>query len=234
MGQYYIVASLDRKDYLVPHDFGDGMKLTEFGGSGGGAMEALAALLVFDRNRCAPWACSRIVIAGDYADEGTFGAPESKNLHLYVRNDETDSAEGPGRNKAGYLHVSQEAVQDFVTEEKLCSPETSLREEPFEKVTRRSTTIDQPEDFFDMLGVEIQENLATMMTCVLEKLSRSGRSTSLKGAHCLAAFLEVPDDTGLAPTSLKMKYQLSGPRLVTRERTLLFPTTGLEVQRFLN
>ena len=45
MGQYHYICNMDRKEYLNPHAFGDGLKLMEFGGLGGGTMLALAALL---------------------------------------------------------------------------------------------------------------------------------------------------------------------------------------------
>ena len=31
MGQYYVIANLDKKEFLNPHKFGDGVKLMEFG-----------------------------------------------------------------------------------------------------------------------------------------------------------------------------------------------------------
>lgn len=45
MGQYHYTANFDRREYLNPHVFGDGLKLMEFGASGGGTMLGLAALL---------------------------------------------------------------------------------------------------------------------------------------------------------------------------------------------
>ncbi|RLF36595.1 MAG: hypothetical protein DRM99_02340 [Thermoplasmata archaeon] len=83
MGQYYIIVNLDKKEYIHPHKFGDGLKLLEFGCSANGTMTALAILLadgngrgggdLFDENGNSPaivgrWAGDRIVIAGDYAD----------------------------------------------------------------------------------------------------------------------------------------------------------------------
>lgn len=38
MGQYHYVVNLDKKQYLRPHRFGDGLKLLEFGSSGQGTM----------------------------------------------------------------------------------------------------------------------------------------------------------------------------------------------------
>jgi hypothetical protein len=45
MGQYHYPANLDRLEYLDPLEFGDGLKLVEFGFSGSGTMAGLAVLL---------------------------------------------------------------------------------------------------------------------------------------------------------------------------------------------
>ena len=80
MGQYYKIVNLDKKEYLHPHTFGDGLKLLEFG-DGGLTMTALAVLLSNGNGRGGGdlntksvipgrWAGDRIVVAGDYGDEG--------------------------------------------------------------------------------------------------------------------------------------------------------------------
>ena len=81
MGQYYFIVNLDKREFLHPHAFGDGLKLLEFGCSGGGVMSALAVLLANSNNRgggdlrsdnpiIGSWAGDRIIIAGDYAEPG--------------------------------------------------------------------------------------------------------------------------------------------------------------------
>lgn len=84
MGQYHYVVNLDKKQYLHPHRFGDGLKLLEFGYNAGGTMTALALLLgeqAADAGRgggdpyrdsealVGSWAGDRIAIVGDYATE---------------------------------------------------------------------------------------------------------------------------------------------------------------------
>lgn len=92
MGQYYYVVNLDKQQFLHAHKFGDGLKLREFGCSGGGTMYALALLLADGNGRgggdfpseaslIGSWAGDRIVIAGDYADCGKFGLPADTNAH---------------------------------------------------------------------------------------------------------------------------------------------------------
>ena len=79
MGQYYKIVNIDKKQFLHPHTFGDGLKLLEFGCSAPGTMTALAVLLADGNNRgggdlrsdhplIGSWAGDRIVVAGDYAD----------------------------------------------------------------------------------------------------------------------------------------------------------------------
>ena len=81
MGQYFKIVNLDKGELLHPHDFDDGLKLTEFGYSGNGTMAGLAALLADSNGKglgdiksdsplIGSWAGDRIVITGDYEDEG--------------------------------------------------------------------------------------------------------------------------------------------------------------------
>lgn len=50
MGQYHYVANLDKREFIHPHAFGDGLKLLEFGPSGDGTMLGLALLLAASNN----------------------------------------------------------------------------------------------------------------------------------------------------------------------------------------
>jgi len=88
MGQYYLTVNLDKRQYLHPHRFGEGLKLLEFGCSSEGTMTALALLLSDGNGRgsgdlrvkdgaeearlVGSWAGDRIVVCGDYAAEGKF------------------------------------------------------------------------------------------------------------------------------------------------------------------
>jgi len=83
MGQYYLIVNIDKGQYLHPHKFGDGLKLTEFGNSAEGTLTGLAILLADGNGRgggdlrsddpiVGSWAGDRIVIAGDYADPDKF------------------------------------------------------------------------------------------------------------------------------------------------------------------
>lgn len=96
MGQYYLVVNIDKKEYLDPHCCGDGLKLLEFGCSANGTLTALAILLADGNSRgggdlqtknptVGTWAGDRIVVAGDYADEGRFVSDQKRNLYDAAR-----------------------------------------------------------------------------------------------------------------------------------------------------
>ena len=78
MGQYYLICNLDKREYLHPHRFNEGLKAREWLYSGR-VPRALSVLLIDGdgggggdvRNPlCGRWAGDRIVISGDYADNG--------------------------------------------------------------------------------------------------------------------------------------------------------------------
>jgi hypothetical protein len=78
MGQYHYICNLDKKEYLHPHDFGDGLKLMEFGCSGEGTLLGLTILLAASNGRgggdlrsedteyVGRWVGDRLAIIGDY------------------------------------------------------------------------------------------------------------------------------------------------------------------------
>ena len=84
MGQYYRIVNVDKGELIDPNQFvGDGQKLVEFAFGSGGVLTALAALLAdgngeglgdlkADAEVVGSWAGDRIVVAGDYAEEGKF------------------------------------------------------------------------------------------------------------------------------------------------------------------
>ena len=100
MGQYFLTVNLDKREFLHPHKFGDGLKLLEFGLSGMGTLAGLAILLAAGNNRgggdlrsahplIGSWAGDRIVVTGDYADAGQFLEDEDLGIlepayHTYL------------------------------------------------------------------------------------------------------------------------------------------------------
>jgi len=104
MGQYYLIVNIDKKEYIYPHKFGDGLKLLEFGASACGTMTGLAILLSDGNGRgggdvrsdnpiIGSWAGDRIVISGDYADEGKFTPDSPVNLCDYAEQHFKDISE---------------------------------------------------------------------------------------------------------------------------------------------
>lgn len=130
MGQYYKIVNLDKKQYLYPITFGDGLKLMEFGSSAGGTMTALAVLMAdgngrgggdfgngitVDTELVGSWAGDRIVIAGDYADPGKFmPQPDLETAKAEAVVD--GLADQRGRNLYDYAEEYFEDVSEKVVE----------------------------------------------------------------------------------------------------------------------
>jgi len=104
MGQYYVIVNLDKKEYIHPHKFGDGLKLLEFGTSSCGTMTGLTILLAdgngqgggdlqSDHTIIGSWAGDRIVVSGDYADEGKFTNDPTINLYGFAKEHFEDISE---------------------------------------------------------------------------------------------------------------------------------------------
>ena len=116
MGQYYLIVNLDLREYLDPAKFGDGRKLMEFGVNGCGTMAGLAILLADGNGRgygdlksnnsiIGLWAGNRVVITGDYANEGNFTGDLTVNLYDYT--------------KTFYRDVSEEVIMAMCEDKEL-------------------------------------------------------------------------------------------------------------------
>jgi len=85
MGQYWIPANLDKKEFIDPHNLASGLKLWEQLASHPGTGAALIVLLADHGTQrrgggdlagaeiIGRWAGDRVVIAGDYAETGELG-----------------------------------------------------------------------------------------------------------------------------------------------------------------
>ena len=98
MGQYFIVVNLDKKQFIHPHKFGDGLKLLEFGCSGCGTLTALTLLLrqstdggggdySGDNEFVGSWAGNKITIVGDYDESKLFekAFEEYEDISIEIR-----------------------------------------------------------------------------------------------------------------------------------------------------
>ena len=100
MGQYHLTVNLDKKEFLMPHKLGIGLKLMEQHGIPYGTPDALFMLLACSNGKgsgdfidnqnklCGSWAGDRIAVVGDYADKDSlpmmFGADSIYKLcHTY-------------------------------------------------------------------------------------------------------------------------------------------------------
>jgi len=90
MGQYFLIVNLDKKEFIYPHTFNDGLKLLEFGCSSHGTLTALSLLLrqsneggggdFNEFENCelvGSWAGDKIVIVGDYDESGLYDSAET-------------------------------------------------------------------------------------------------------------------------------------------------------------
>ncbi len=118
MGQYYLVVNIDKKQFLDPHCCGDGLKLLEFGCSAHGTLTALAILLADGNGRgggdlrstnpiIGTWAGDRIVVAGDYADEGRFVTDAKRNLYEIARQEFHDVSRSALRAMADDVYLAE-------------------------------------------------------------------------------------------------------------------------------
>lgn len=82
MGQYYKPISIDKKQFVYSHDFGQGLKLMEHSYLGNDLVRAVEGLIA----KNGKWYGDKIVWAGDYADK-----EEGENDNLYIIVTEDDS-----------------------------------------------------------------------------------------------------------------------------------------------
>jgi hypothetical protein len=109
MGQYHIPVNIDKREYLNPHKFGNGMKMLEWG-TGGGTVAGLTVLLACSHNRGGGdlhgdigdiggrWAGDRIIVLGDYTEPGDPGTAS-----LYEMTEETERV-GPATDPFTFVN----------------------------------------------------------------------------------------------------------------------------------
>jgi len=110
MGQSYVIANLDKKEFVDPHNLGDGSKLQEFAFRDHGSTNVAIALLLAKRStfsgtdleslggRAGSWCGNRIAIVGLY-DDPLPGRKE--NLFEVIT----------GTGSEGYANISIEVVK---------------------------------------------------------------------------------------------------------------------------
>lgn len=111
MGQYYKPVSLDKKEYLYTHDFGNGLKLMEHSYIGNDFMNAVEKLLT----PLGRWHKTRIVWAGDYAD------PEIKDSEFIPKDydgefDQNHPTIWDLTDELGYEQIAPYEIETFTQE----------------------------------------------------------------------------------------------------------------------
>ena len=99
MGQYHLTVNLDKKEFLMPHKFGVGLKLREQYGMPSGIPDALFMLMCCSNgygggdfqdnqnNMIGRWAGDRIAVIGDYAEATDLQMMwDAKNIYTMCHN----------------------------------------------------------------------------------------------------------------------------------------------------
>ena len=217
MGQYYLAANLERSEKLHPHDLGDGAKLMEFGSSGLGTMAALASLLTASDERISAWAGQRVVIAGDYADEGRFLPPSSSGETLYsVAREGFACAKEMAQKAADSLGVPIDGGDYW-------DRPSALSQLPDNHI------FEQPEELFEVMGSIVVEDLrATLSDCL-----RTLRMSSDCRNNPLGWWSVDKVDVTLEKNAVTLLSVLYSDRQgIKSSRTLEFPASVQSVREF--
>lgn len=244
MGQYYLTCNLDRQEHLHPHTLGDGLKLVEFGSSSQGTMTALAALLCMrggTESFRGPWAGDRVVVAGDYADEGNHLPPElsQHNLQAVVR-----GLEGPDGTPLStpWADARDSACQAI---SKLGMPWQlggSRRQRPADGLGPElawladdTLEFEQLEDLIDAFGLSPCEDLASNVEGMCRVLRVEGVSSTRAWQTVVSAQLEL-DATGQRAVAFAAVFadrERAGSCEHEPPHTLAFPAKPSDVRRWL-
>ncbi len=247
MGQYHKVVNLDKQEYLNPHDFGDGIKLMEFGGSAHGTLSALAGLLLLDVQQEGPWAGSRLTITGDYGDEGRFVPPEfaEHNLyslvsgHLDEEDEDADEGEGAGNdakpkgNAPVYKALKEECERQLAgLGVKMSFGKFGTTGVPGVEGDM-GRVYDQPEDMLQALELRPSEDLRQVLEDCLRIVRCSKYANRLSWTRVASAGFELDAESGKAKSMMVMflnDREKDFPASMTR--TLHFPATVQSVRDF--
>ncbi len=240
MGQYHKVVNLDKPEYLNPHDFGDGLKLMEFGNSAYGTLSALAGLLALDVQQEGPWAGCRITITGDYGDEGRFLPPELAQYNLYTvvsGHLEDEEEDGDGEKPSRPEVPKYEALKDQCIRQ-LAGLGISMEfarfgEGDVEALAPSERVFEQPEDLFEALGVFTQEDLRQTLSDCMTVIRCSRLASKLTWATVKDVTLRLNEEGWVKSLDIQVSNE-RGIEEFPREftRTLHFPATVSSVREF--
>lgn len=226
MGQYYKVCNIESKEFLKPHSFNDGVKLMEFGNSGFGTMTALSSMLLLSDTAKGPWAAQRIVVAGDYADEGRFVSANQADMNLYqVADDDYKCAKG----------IAEKFLKSIMPADFLSGRDVdvvkSLTEDP-------ELTFEQPEDLLEKLSISVSQDTSKAVQEMMMWLRVRGTACSnswrilksSKMTYCEANSMTYLEDK---VSSWTIVFEERDSSVVHAPRVLNFPAQAKEVLSWL-
>lgn len=246
MGQYHKVFNLDAKQKVNPHACDDGIKLMEFGCSAYGTLSAMALLLAKGAGYEGPWAGQRIVVSGDYADEGRFVPETHAHLNLYSYDQNDDEPEGEGAE--GAEAESEERPDRFAEASDIArqlGASVLDATHPFVAKSRRAPGADKvmsddavfatAEELFKDLGAALHEDLTVSIQDVQRTL-RCGNLTSVLGWNYRpqsVAVVESEDQERIESIAVNYVRDRGDDGPVNLKQTLTFPATAAQARAFL-
>ena len=199
MGQYYYVCNITKKEFLHPHHMGDGLKLMEFGLSAFGTMSGLAilladgtmsglAILLADGNGrgggdieedpvtgvVGRWAGDKIVIAGDYADEGKFVTKKDVEGMFYENIKKNNTKEPLTPNKTNLNNVAGEKYKDISNDTLFALMADNYSREQLRK--RGSFGIGDIVKDFDKIHMQLAKNKNDLALLVGQLKTEAGKN----------------------------------------------------------
>lgn len=255
MGQYYKIVNIDRRQAFHPHDFGDGIKLLEFSGSSCGTLAALAGQLIMDAQQTAPWAGCRVVVTGDYSDEGKFLPAALSQFNLYtvacgrhvgqdvdkvVADDALDpevlklreSLPPEWRQRFQFLSAKDcEAQLEGLGVPLKFGP---WQERVYDHLVNPAFVAEQPEDLFEAFDCPPREQMLLSLSDLQRCIRMSSHESDVSWLTVVDFELVLAEATQAAK-SLKVTYRNDrgaeyGPGVI--KRTLNFPATQADIVRF--
>lgn len=240
MGQYYKVFNLSSHEKVTPHNMGDGTKLMEFGSSSAGTLSAMAMLMAAGANERGPWAGARLVVGGDYADEGRFVPTEFAKTNLYTY----DYGYPPGGEEALPPGTQVgDRFKDVCTEARARAASHLPPTHPFNQGTSnlgtalfdKSAVVESADALFDLFDVavcepfhETFESMKRQLWCAEIPSALSWSSTARRATVVLtkdkddiASMTVVHQERGDDKSPLETIKKISFPATMARVRSFM-------------
>lgn len=232
MGQYYLMVNLDKKQYMRPHAFDSGAKLMELSSGTEGPMRSAGAMLRVGK----PWFGDRLVLAGDYADEGRFLPADKSTRNLYSVASEEYQGLSPQETKVLAEDGLPETTTGFAMERlgKTFSwsnlPRKGKFEFAYDPKAWASLILEDFDEFLDMIECPVSSNVAQLSDTFGSALRWSVLFGHNKTKYRFAKFLYpnvVKEDEESEKSTVAMRMEESDRSgvLSVKEVTLVFPCT---------